>query len=38
MAACESRFSKIDTDLMVLKWRAGFNLVATMLRFLALKQ
>jgi hypothetical protein len=38
MAAYESRFSKIDTDLTVLKWIAGFNLGATMtLLFLALK-
>ncbi|ARN80403.1 integrase [Methylocystis bryophila] len=38
MAAYESRFSKIDTDLTVLKWMAGFNLGATMtLLFLALK-
>jgi hypothetical protein len=37
VAAYESRYSKIDTDLTVLKRRAGFDLRATMLRFLALE-
>ena len=38
MAAYESRFAKIDTDLTVLKRMAGFNLGATMtLLFPALK-
>ena len=26
LAAYESRFSKIDTDLTLLKWMVGFNL------------
>jgi len=29
MAAYESRFAEIDTDLTVLKWMVGFNLGAT---------
>ena len=30
VAAYENRFSRIETDLTVLKWMVGFNLAATM--------
>ena len=30
VAAYENRFSRIETDLTVLKWMAGFNLAATL--------
>lgn len=29
VAAYENRFSKIETDLSVLKWMVGFNLAGT---------
>jgi len=29
VAAYESRFTKIETDLGILKWMVGFNLAAT---------
>ena len=29
VAAYENRFSRIETDLTVLKWMVGFNLAAT---------
>ena len=30
VAAYENRFSRIETDLTVLKWMVGFNLAATL--------
>lgn len=39
MAAYESRFTKIDADLTLLKWMVGFNISATMaLLFMAVKR
>jgi hypothetical protein len=30
LAGCESRFTKIETDLAVLKWMVGVNLAASL--------
>ena len=30
VAAYDNRFSKVESDLIVLKWMVGFNLAATL--------
>ncbi len=38
LAAYESRFSKVDTDLTLLKWMIGFNLALSVAILLKLFQ